>query len=159
MPLQYLPITEAQTDDVVRYFNPNNRSTGFINESLYITREPYISDGYPRHPAGPGTIRVKFDTNRRQNGWAEGYFKLVRTKPGNQAKVGDLCIMIQDHPNRECGPKCNTVFRVTEIRNDLIISDIPAPIGHPTWALPTHLFKVLVQHPQRISKTKPLKEY
>lgn len=158
MPLQYLPITEAQTDDVVQFCKPSP-SHGFIDTHLYVTREPYIANGYRTHSAGPGHIKIKFDADRDPNGWAEGYFKLVRTKPGNQAKVGDVCIMIQDHPNRDYGPKCNTVFKVTEIRGTLIISDIPAPIGHPTWALPTHLFKVLVQHHQRISKTKPLKEY
>ena len=155
MQLQYLPIAEAQTDDVVQYFKPNNRSTGFINESLYITREPYISDGYHTHHAGPGTIRVKFDTNRSQNGWAEGYFKLVKTKTGNHAKVGDLCILIKDHPNSTLGPKCNTVFRATGIRNNVVISDIPTPFGSPTWEIPQHLFKVLVT-PQHITKPKPL---
>ena len=155
MPLQYLPITEAQTDDVVQFYK-STPSSGFTNTHLYVTREPYISDGYSTHHAGPGTIRVKFDTNRRQNGWAEGYFKLVKTKPGNQAKVGDVCIMIQDHINRDNGPKCNTIFKVTEIRGDFVISNIPATIGYSTWALPTYLFKVLVQHPQHISKTKPL---
>lgn len=154
MQFQYLPIEQTQAGDVVQAVRD---SGGFTLNKLYIASAPYnFSGGYRNADVGPGTIDVVQDDNNTSNGWGEGCFKLVATKPGDQAKVGDLCIMIHNHSNVELGPKCNTVFRVTGICGNYVRSDIPAPIGYPTWHLHINLFKVLVPQTQRITKTKPL---
>lgn len=156
MKFRYLPIQETQTDDVVQFYR-STKTAYFTNNNFYVTRKPYDPTGYSTGD-DPGTISVKFDDCRDKNGWAEDYFKLVATKPGLEAKVGDLCIMIQDHPNIK-GPKCNTVFRVTSLSsNDYILSDIPAPTGNPTWIIRRSLCSVLIPHSQRISRTKQLKD-
>lgn len=154
MKLQYLPIQQTQENDVVQAVRDSN---GFTTNKLYITSAPYnFSGGYRSADVGPGTINVVQDDNNTGNGWGEQCFKLVKTKPGSEAKVGDICIMIHNHPNQE-GPKINTTFKVIEIKaSDLVMTDIDAPIGYPTWVMPTYLFKVLYSSPTRITRTKPL---
>lgn len=156
MNLQYLPIEQTQAGDVVQGVT---NGSGFTVNKLYITSAPYnFSGGYRNASVGPGTIDVKLDDNNTNNGWGEKCFKLVKTKPGTEAKVGDICIMTHNHPNQE-GPKINTIFRVNYLTSSHIIrSDIPAPIGDPTWGILPELCRVLYSPSTRITRTKPLEK-
>ena len=46
MLLQYLPITETKTDDVVQFVHPYNFFRDFTYKQFYIAREPYLPTGY-----------------------------------------------------------------------------------------------------------------
>lgn len=154
MKLQYLPIQQTQENDVVQAVRG---SDGFTANKLYITSAPYsLSGGYRNTSVGPGSIDVVQDDYNFSNGWGEECFKLVKTKPGTEAKVGDICIMTHNHPNQE-GPKINTIFRVIShfTFSNIIMSDIPAPFGY-TWSIHQGLCKVIYSPPTRITRTKPL---
>lgn len=157
MPLQYLPIEQTQTGDVVQCVT---NGSGFTLGRLYITSAPYnFSSGYRNASNGPGTIDVVQDDRNHGNGWGEQCFKLVKTKPGSEAKVGDICIMAHNHPNQE-GPKVNTVFRVVDYLTffNAIMSDIPAPYGDSTWGIHSELCRVIYSPSTRITRTKPLEK-
>lgn len=155
MQFQYLPIQQTQAGDVVQCFRA---SDGFTLNKLYIASAPYnFSGGYRSSSIGPGTIDVVQDDYNASNGWGEKCFKLVKTKPGTEAKVGDICIMTHNHFNHE-GPKINTVFRVIErlTFSNVIMSDIPATFGDPTWGIHQELCRVIYSPSARITRTKPL---
>ena len=155
MKLQYLPIEQTQAGDVVQCIT---NGSGFTLGKLYIASAPYnFSGGYRNTSNGPGTIDVVQDDRNHGNGWGEKCFKLIKTKPGTEAKVGDICIMTHNHPNRE-GPKINTIFKAVDYRTsfDVIVSDIPAPFGDPTWNIFPELCRVLCSPSTRITRTKPL---
>ena len=86
MEYEYLPIELARPGDIVQYVGDPDIS--FTVNKLYIVREDFNPDDY----SGKGMITVTEDDEGIQNGWSGDRFKLVTTKPGSEAKVGDIIV-------------------------------------------------------------------
>jgi hypothetical protein len=76
---EYLPIELGRKGDVVECIK---NSTSFTSGELYVLREA----------VGHYCRVVLYDKECTENGLSKDYFKLVKTKPGSEAKVGDTVI-------------------------------------------------------------------
>lgn len=83
---KYRPISEAKPDDIVEYTGVDI-SDGFTTERLYIVKAPNDAYGF--------LIVARDDNGLTINGMAPKYFKLLTTRPGTEAKVGDIVYCIR----------------------------------------------------------------
>ena len=75
---KYLPIEQAKVGDIVEAVT-TSLCKSYIKNSLYIIDKVYAN-------AIDTLLGSKGSQN---NGWDKAMFKLVATKPGSQAKIGD----------------------------------------------------------------------
>ncbi len=122
--LEYLPIDQAKPGDIVE-FNYPKLSSALTHKRLYTFKTHYPG----------GNIMVARNDDGRQSGKKPEYFKLVKTKPGSEAKVGDEIIMLTDMNYYSPkipggGPKADSIWTVSSIGIDGTIHyGVPVP-GH-----------------------------
>lgn len=99
-----------------------------------------------------GSVVIK-DKRSEKSRYTTKYVKLIKTKPSDQAEIGDTIILVKDragsHKDR---PKRGTVCKIIKIDNSpdgiRISTNIPSPIGDPTWSISLDEFVVLVKEKQ-----------
>lgn len=75
---KYLPIEQAKVGDIVEAVT-TSLCKSYIKNSLYIIDKVYAN----------AIDTLLGSKGRQNNGWDKAMFKLVATKPGSQAKIGD----------------------------------------------------------------------
>lgn len=132
-------IVECQTDVV----------TSFTKSNLYICKE------VANH------LLVELDDkNSTGNGAHPKHFKVVKTLPGDAAKVDDTCILINNNFSTDSDrPKLGIIFKVTEILKDkdnsiIVLPDIYSQNQDFEWAIDADCVRVLC-----LAETKPKAYY
>lgn len=138
--LKYLPIEQAKVGDVVEALNSNDNTT---KGKLYV-----ILPGSKNHSIG----HFINDLNKPSDGINpyKDYWKLLATKPGSQAKVGDTVFCIQD-TSGDC--KLGDLFVVDNIKNGCLG---PSPgtlftggTSQPNWFWTSECFVVLCKEEEK----------
>lgn len=84
---KYLDIKNAKPGDVVKFSKQDYRGN-LTHDKLYIVRSDNIT--------GSPFLRIVADDRGDANGLPSKYFKLVATKPGSEAKVGDTVLKTEN---------------------------------------------------------------
>ena len=93
-----LSIKNAKRGDYVQYvgYGDFQDTDNFTVGEYHQLRSDYKNSHYPKAPwahVDSGHLSFELDTKgSTTNGWGAGLFKLVATKPGNQAEIGDTVI-------------------------------------------------------------------
>ena len=93
-----LSIKDAKRGDYVQYvgYADFQDTNSFTVGEYYQLRADYKDKCYPKAPwahIDSGYLAFELDNcGSTTNGWGAGLFKLVATKPGNQAKIGSTVI-------------------------------------------------------------------
>lgn len=137
---KYLPIEQAKVGDVVEALDDTNNTT---KGKLYV-----ILPGSKNHSIG----HFINDLNKPSDGINpyKDYWKLLATKPGSQAKVGDTVFCIQD-TSGDC--KLGDLFIVDNIRNGCLG---PSPgtlftggTSQPNWSWASEYFVILCKEEEK----------
>jgi len=109
----YDDINNAKPGDIIEYQSTNITS--------FTTKNLYIANGFDKDFTND-MIVMKDDKGSIDNGMHKDYWKLVKTKPGSEAKIGDTVITINTK-GHDCGKKIEQgkVFIVDTINRDHLI--------------------------------------
>lgn len=115
-PVNYRP----KVGDIVDCINPVNSKLSM--NTLYIVKKLSSSGIY-----------CVWDNETSDEWFFNKYFKVLETKAGTEAKVGDTCIVIEDHLAAN-GPKKGTIFKVETVQpsfidTDIIVNGLPYTYG------------------------------
>lgn len=129
---EYLPIEQAKKGDIVQCICSNMESYANIR---YTYGKIYITDGLDEYNNMCITIK-KCDNGFEDDSWYKDNFKLVKTKPGKHAKIGDHVIMA-DPRDQEQVPLGNISKVIRAEPHTLTIA------SHPNNFLNANRYKVL----------------
>jgi len=132
---------QPQIGDIVQWPNLPTHHENRTSTKYYLVEGVYNN-----------LVEIRDDTNSLER-YGDGHDRrILETKPSSETKVEDTCIVIEDHIDPK-GPKKGTIFKVTNVTNCTIFTDIVG-YGSNTYGFPKDSNRIKVLQPKDKPMTK-----